>query len=198
LQEIFHQLSGYHLGGGTSNSGGDHVGRAEDLPDYVVASDGSRYPRAAAWCVDRLPARVVPGERRKTVGFIVGRDGKDVVVKSGEQPHPDPRIVKADVVGRMLLAAGFEQQNANFLSSHVEMKVAATMVKHKRWKIELVINNVPCPTKGANRLGCGDALDRYLSWENARTNEGKYSLTVHGTTAQGEPFSETYPRGEQA
>ncbi|MGH3519338.1 MAG: DddA-like double-stranded DNA deaminase toxin [Haloechinothrix sp.] len=73
---------------------------------------------------------------------------------------------------------------AKFLSSHVEMKVAARMIDQRVQHSELVINNVPCRSKGALRPGCHETLSRYLS-------KG-YTLTAHGTTQGGTPFSHTY------
>lgn len=76
-------------------------------------------------------------------------------------------------------------QLAALLSSHVEMKVAASMLQRGKQHSELVINHAPCGSQPHQQYsGCDQELERFLP-------EGR-SLTVHGTTQQGKWFSHTY------
>ncbi|HEX3784001.1 MAG TPA: DddA-like double-stranded DNA deaminase toxin [Pseudonocardiaceae bacterium] len=143
----------------------------------VQARDGSRYPAAAEWCVDLLPRRVrerQPGE--KTCGYVDGRltpfiSGRD----GGWTPKIEDRFAKLQIVTR---------EFADVVKSHVEMKVATMMIEEQRQHSELVINHSTCGSQPGRSPGCDQVLEPYLP-------KG-YTLTVHGTTQQGEPFSKTY------
>ncbi|WP_083822068.1 DddA-like double-stranded DNA deaminase toxin [Saccharopolyspora spinosa] len=50
-----------------------------------------------------------------------------------------------------------------------------------------MINHVPCGSQPGKKRGCDQVLERFLP-------KG-YTLTVHGTTQDGRPFSKTY-RGQ--
>jgi hypothetical protein len=141
------------------------------------ARDGSRYPLGAAWCIDDLPRRVRegrPGE--KTVGYV---DGSLTPFTSGRDgtwtPAIERRLADLRIVSR---------RTANFVSSHVEMKVATMMITQGRKRCEVVINHSPSGSQPNQLRGCDQVLGPYLP-------KG-YTLVVHGTTQQGEPFSRTY------
>jgi hypothetical protein len=73
------------------------------------------------------------------------------------------------------------------LENHVEMKVAQMMIHTGSRTGEVVINHVPCGSLPRQAIGCHQVLERYLP--------SGHTLTVHGTTQQGRPFSWTY-RGQ--
>jgi hypothetical protein len=143
----------------------------------VQARDGSHYPAAAEWCVDLLPRRVrerEPGE--KTCGYVDGRltpfiSGRD----GGWTPKIEDRFAELKIVTK---------EFGDVVKSHVEMKVATMMIHEQRQHSELVINHAPCGSQPGKPPGCDQVLEPYLP-------KG-YTLTVHGTTQQGEPFSKTY------
>ncbi len=70
------------------------------------------------------------------------------------------------------------------LSSHVEMKVAASMLSRGRTHSELVINHAPCGSQHDQARACHQAVEQFLP-------DG-HSLTVRGTTQRGKPFSRIY------
>ncbi|RBM15243.1 hypothetical protein DI005_28385 [Prauserella sp. PE36] len=142
----------------------------------VAAPDGSRYPTEAAWCVDMLPRRVRAGQAvDRTVGYA---DGSLVPLTSGQDGTWTPAI------RQRLTELGFPIQTVRRLGNHVELKAAAKMLLEGRKHSEVTINNEPCRARGRMLLGCQEVLPRYLP-------EG-HTLTVHGTTQRGEPFTETY------
>lgn len=144
--------------------------------DTVRAPDGSRYPAAAAWCVDELPRRVRELQpREKTIGYV---DGALIPFTSGIDGTWSPSIV------RRLTELGVRRLKADYLRAHVEMKVATMMIQEGRRHSELTINHVPCGSQPRQRNGCHQILELYLP--------RGCTLTVHGTTQQGEPFSHTY------
>lgn len=150
-------------------------------PLSVQHRDGSYYPANAAWAVDLLPRRVREGEEREqTVGRVVlagtfffgqmtsGRDGTWT-------PEIQRRLPALGIRVRMRL------------ENHVEMKVAQMMINTGNPTGEVVINHVPCGVRPQQAIGCHQMLERYLP--------SGYTLTVHGTTQQGLPFSWSY-RGQ--
>ena len=148
---------------------------ASRTTQVIAGPDGSRYPEQAAWCADVLPPRVKRGAQQRTVGYA---DGSYNRFTSGRDGTYSPQIRQG------LIDAGFYPDSADFLSSHVEMKAATDMIMQGKSESELVINNRPCQAAGPMLPGCDEALERYLP-------EG-YTLTVHGTTQEGEPFTRVY------
>lgn len=170
------------IGGGTSApaalavSGGGGGGGGGSVP-VVVAKDGSRYPDAAAGVVDALPRRVRSGTGAdKTVGFLDGAVGQPLTSGFDQTWSVEVR--------RNAVERGIPPQAARFLSAHVELKAAEQMIREGRQSSELVINNVPCDLQPGKGIGCEQAIERYLPAGS--------SLTVHGTTEDGNPFTRTY------
>lgn len=141
----------------------------------VQARDGSYYPLAAAWCVDLLPARVREGQGDKTVGYVNARLTPFVSGRDGSW---------TPMVERRLERLRFAEDLADFISSHVEMKVAIMMITCGMRVAELVINHMPCGSRPDQRTGCHQVLEHCLP--------RGYTLVVHGTTQRGEPFTATY------
>ncbi|QIZ37198.1 hypothetical protein FDZ84_24445 [Saccharopolyspora sp. ASAGF58] len=82
-------------------------------------------------------------------------------------------------------SVGLPGRIAERLSTHVESKVAAYMIQRGRQSSELVINHVPCGgSQPGQWSGCHQAVEQFLP-------KG-HTLTVHGTTQQGKPFSHAY------
>ncbi|SFO81695.1 SCP1.201-like deaminase [Amycolatopsis arida] len=141
----------------------------------VTAPDGSRYPEQGAWCADLLPPRVRVGQGDRTIGYV---DGSYHQFTSGLDDTYSPQI------WRRLMEKGVQEAAATFLSTHVELKVATDMIMRGKTDSELVINHQPCRARSPLRPGCDDVLEQYLP--------PGYTLTVHGTTDEGEPFTRTY------
>ncbi|WP_139273997.1 DddA-like double-stranded DNA deaminase toxin [Saccharopolyspora flava] len=156
---------------GNSTSGDDQAAQPS-----MTAPDGSRYPRAVGWAVDVMPRRVREGQGDRTVGYADGAVGQPFT--SGHDQTWTPLILER------ARAVGLPARFAGLLGSHVEMKVATAMIQRGRRHSELVINHVPCGSQAGQRPGCHQALEKYLP-------EG-HTLTVHGTTQGGEPYSHTY------
>ncbi|MGW5789130.1 DddA-like double-stranded DNA deaminase toxin [Saccharopolyspora sp. NPDC003752] len=156
-----------------ATSAGAAGGRAR----HVTAKDGSQYPPEAGAVVDVLPRRVREGKaREKTVGFVDGLVTSSFV--SGiDQTWTPAVLARAREVG-------ISRHFARFVSSHVEMKVAAMMTQTGKQHSELVINHVPCGSQPTQPPGCDQVIERFLP-------KG-FTLTVHGTTQAGRPFSKTY------
>ncbi|MFC5054315.1 DddA-like double-stranded DNA deaminase toxin [Saccharothrix xinjiangensis] len=145
----------------------------------VTGRDGSHYPVSAAWAVDLLPRRVRSGQPGEvTVGQVMINDRELGALSSGNDGTWSPAI------RRRMTALGI--RTAIKLDRHVEMKVAQMMVQTGATHGEVVINHSPCgsPPLPMTDNGCHQILPRYL-------RRGT-TLTVHGTTQDGEPFSETY------
>ncbi|MDQ3403248.1 MAG: hypothetical protein M3548_07620 [Actinomycetota bacterium] len=88
-------------------------------------------------------------------------DGKIHAIASG-------RDEDAVEVWRLLTAAGMRSTTEPMITNHVEMKVAARMVRQGAHHTEVAINNLPC----TGRFSCD-------TWLPVILPEG-YSLTVHG------------------
>ncbi|GLY52074.1 DddA-like double-stranded DNA deaminase toxin [Lentzea sp. NBRC 102530] len=144
--------------------------------EAVTAPDGSRYSSSSAWCLDLLPPRVVVNNDHKTVGYVAHAP---IPFVSGRDDTWTSEIVR-----RMRELGIATSSQRRFLSTHVELKVATMMVMQGRRHCEVTINHVPCRAGRIQPLGCHDVLSLYLP-------KG-YTLTVHGTTQQGEPLSQTY------
>lgn len=146
---------------------------------HAIARDGSRYPAQAQWAVDDLPRRVRRGaEGEKTVGRVRVDEADRGVMTSGRDGTWTPAVHAR--MARLGITTPLR------LGNHVEMKVAHLLVDTMAVRAEVVINHQPCGSPGF-RLGtsaCHQVLPRYLP-------RGK-TLTVHGTTADGEPFTHTY------
>lgn len=156
---------------GSGSPGSDASGSAHS----IEARDGSRYPVAAQWAIDEgLPARVERYSQRPTSGYIQ-YNGMPMAVRSGDDPF-------SDMVDERLRAVGVRRLGN--LRRHVEMKVAAMQVRQGIREQEIVINHAPCGSEQGGRGGCHAMLEPFLP--------SGYSLTVHGTTADGKPFSRTY------
>ncbi|GAA2999561.1 DddA-like double-stranded DNA deaminase toxin [Actinokineospora diospyrosa] len=111
--------------------------------------DGAHYPTESAWCAPRLPPRLGPdGTRAKTTGHIhhdhwpQPGDRRDTPIVSGTDPH------WTRLAEHGLVEAGVHRRNARFLSTHVEIKVAAMMIATAQRRVELTVNHVPCPDRG--------------------------------------------------
>jgi hypothetical protein len=141
----------------------------------VQACDGSRYPAAAAWCIDLLPSRVREGKGDKTVGYVNGLLARFTSGRDGAW---------APIIERRMQRLGFDEDLADFVSAHVEMKVATMLIVRGHRLGELVINHMPCGSRPDQRAGCHQVLAPYLP--------SGYMLVVHGTTQLGLPFSEAY------
>lgn len=147
------------------------------FPPAVLARDGSHYPAASAWCADFMPPRVIIGTRnQKTVGYVAE---SAVPFHSGLDDVWTPAVAR-----RMVELRIGSIQLVRVLRSHVEMKVATMMIAEGRKNCELTINHAPCPLGTPMQAGCDSVLERYLP-------KG-YTLTVHGTTQEGGPYSKTY------
>ena len=184
LREALHSVSGYHSGvapAGGSGVGGSgsrrsDPGSAPATPSPVTGPDGSQYPAAAGWAADIMPPRVRRGQpQQRTIGYT---DGQLEQFTSGNDQTWSPYVQER------LREHGTPLDVARRLKSHVELKVAARMVQRGQTHSDLVINHVPCGSEQGDAGGCHDTLRSFLP-------EGT-TLTVHGTTQQGNPYSHTY------
>lgn len=169
-------LQGAPSDSGGVSPGGTSGGGSAGAPPAVTAPDGSRYPDAAAGVVDAMEPRVRTGRGDKTVGIMDGAVGQPITSGSDESWSPEVR--------KNAVARGVSPQTARYLASHVEMKAAELMIREGRQHSELVINNVPCDLVPGKGIGCEQALEKYLPAGS--------TLTVHGTTHNGNPFTRTY------
>ncbi|MBQ0926739.1 DddA-like double-stranded DNA deaminase toxin [Saccharopolyspora endophytica] len=182
IESYIRDLEGASSGsvpGGATSHGGNSGGGANDggSPPTVQAPDGSYYPDAAAGVVDALPPRVRSGTGAdRTVGFMGGAVGQPITSGFDQTWSVE--------VQRNAVARGIAPRTARFLSSHVELKAAEKMIREGRQHSELVINNIPCELQPGKGIGCEQAIERYLPPGS--------SLTVHGTTQDGNPFTRTY------
>ncbi|MBB5159912.1 hypothetical protein BJ970_007512 [Saccharopolyspora phatthalungensis] len=168
------------IGAGASSAAGNTPPQPErpaapKPPPNAVGVDGSEYPAAAAWAVDEgLPPRVQRGAGSPTVGYV-RVNGLPTRVQSGADGF-------SDMVDQRLQEIGVRRPLD--LRRHVEMKIAAMMTRTGDQHQEVVINHAPCGSEPGQTRGCHDMLERFLP-------RGR-SMTVHGTTADGKPFSHTY------
>jgi hypothetical protein len=93
----------------------------------------------------------------------------------------DPLV--RQVKGRMV-SIGAPDTIISQIANHVEMKVAAMMVSRQAKRGEVTINNFPCGIDPERRDACHYALEPFLPRGS--------SLTVYGTTRNGQPFQQTY------
>lgn len=161
-----------------------HVGKSEtvDPPSTkttsVTAPDGSEYPVQAGWASDEgLPPRVRRGTNTPTVGYVKINDAP-LRVQSGEDGF-------SDMVDERLRELGVRRRSR--LRTHVELKVAAMLMRSSQRHQEVVINHAPCGSEPEQTRGCHEMLPMFL--------RAGHSLTVYGTTATGKPFSYTYRGG---
>lgn len=145
----------------------------------VRGRDGSEYPAAASWAAGEFLRRVRENQGDQTTGYVDGSLVEQFT--SGNDGTWTPYVRER---GRAL---GVPEAIMERLASHVELKAAARMIQRGQQHSELVINHVPCGSQPHQRPGCHQAVERFLP-------EG-HSLTVHGTTQQGKPYSHTY-RGQ--
>ncbi|MGP4016851.1 DddA-like double-stranded DNA deaminase toxin [Saccharopolyspora sp. 5N708] len=163
--------------GATADAGGAPGNPTQPAPRHAIASDGSHYPQEAAPVIDVLPRRVREKEAaEKTVGYVDGSVTNRFT--SGRDQTWTPAILAR------ARSVGLAPRLAAFVSSHVEMKVAAMMLQRGQRHSELVINHVPCGSQPNQPTGCDQVIERFLP--------AGYTLTVHGTTQTGRPFSKTY------
>lgn len=181
IERYIHDLEGAAPSGAAPGGGGEH-GDASPAPPKqlppVTSSDGSQYPAEAAWVADMMPRRVREGQQGgKTYGFVNGSLSDQFT--SGADGTWSPYVEER------MQRLGVKADTAKFFSRHVEMKVAAMMIQRGQQQSEVVINHVPCGSQPHHRSpGCHQALERFLP-------KG-HTLTVHGTTQQGKPYSHTY------
>lgn len=177
VEQYAFQLQGEVSGGGDLPGGGSAGGGAPKSPPPVEGPDGSKYPPDAAWAADIMPPRVKTGQpNQKTIGYADRELNQPFT--SGNDQEWSPRVQQR------LRERGIPLDMARRLKSHVELKVAARMIERGQTHSELVINHVPCGSQQGTTGGCHAALDKFLP-------EGT-TLTVHGTTPQGTPYSHTY------
>lgn len=161
--------------GAPSSASSGSTEPAQPAARHVTAPDGSEYPVEAAGVLPLLEPRVEVGSGRPTVGHgtIGGRPIGEM--RSG-------RDGLSERIEERVRAVGIRTRRA--LGNHVEMKLASLLVDSQTREGTIVINNAPCGSEPGSFPGCEQYLDRFLP-------QG-YSLTVHGTTAQGKKFSQTY------
>lgn len=121
-----------------------------------------------------LPSPVVPGAGQKTRGQWIGPDGAAHPVVSG-------RDNDADEADARLRDIGMPRKSAK--TGDVEIKLAMRMVREGIRHAVVLINNEPC----VGPFGC-DTLVPILLPEGA-------TLTVYGTTEQGEHIHTQYTGG---
>jgi hypothetical protein len=81
---------------------------------------------------------------------------------------------------------GFPLRRIAFLSNHVEVKAVVMMLQNHAREGAVTINHAPCGSEpdSRTRLGCHQSLSALLP--------AGHTLTVYGTTQNGEPFEHTY------
>ncbi|MFE2752120.1 DddA-like double-stranded DNA deaminase toxin [Actinosynnema sp. NPDC059335] len=121
-----------------------------------------------------LPPPVVPGAGQKTRGYWIGPDGTAQPIVSGRDDD-------ADAADARLRDMGMPRKSAK--TGDVEIKLATRMSREGIRHATVVINNEPC----VGPFGC-DTLVPILLPEGS-------TLTVYGTTEQGEPISKRYTGG---
>jgi hypothetical protein len=121
-----------------------------------------------------LPPPVVPGGGQKTRGYWIGSDGTARPVVSGRDDD-------ADAADARLRDMGMPRKSAK--TADVEIKFATRMVRDGIRHATVLINNEPC----VGPFGC-DTLVPILLPEGS-------TLTVYGTTEQGEPINKRYTGG---
>ncbi|SDD25221.1 DddA-like double-stranded DNA deaminase toxin [Actinokineospora iranica] len=188
----------YHLTGSPSRSFAtlfQDFTKAKALPvPHPQARDGAHYPPQTHWRARLMPDRhKKDGTRGKTVGWIHG-DNWPTPTSTEEIPVISGRHDQwFHVAEEGLLRNGHEIENSRFLASHVEIKVATMMIHTGRRHVEISINHAPCADKkrryGLPYPGCDTTLPRYLP--------AGATLTVHGTTEDGKPYTRTYTGNPQ-
>ncbi len=121
-----------------------------------------------------LPPPVVGNTGQKTHGRWIGPDGTVESIVSGRDEY-------AKAADTRLKEMGLPGPSAK--TGDVEIKLAARMIEEGIRHATVLINNVPC----VGRFGC-DTLVPILLPEGG-------TLTVHGTTEQGERFRKRYTGG---
>ncbi|MBP2338727.1 hypothetical protein JOF41_004905 [Saccharothrix coeruleofusca] len=156
----------------------DNSAPRQPQPPSVRQPDSGNPPAVPVEQVERLrrelPPPVMPGTGQKTCGYLLGADGTAQPVVSGR----DDDAAEAD---RRLRDMGMPRKSAR--TGDVEIKLAARMVRDGVRHATVLINNEPC----AGPFGC-DTLVPILLPEGA-------TITVHGTTEQGEPIRKRYAGG---
>lgn len=178
LRQALRATADHHLGSsGPAPPSAPSAGSAAPAasPPPVRAADGSEYPAAAAWAVrEGLPPRVRADTGTPTTGYV-HINGIPMRMQSGDDPY-------SDMVDERLRDLGVRRPGT--LRRHVEMKAAAMLARSGDQHQEIVINHAPCGSEPAATRGCHAILEPFLP-------AGR-SLTVHGTTADGAPFTHTY------
>jgi hypothetical protein len=147
-------------------------------PTSITNRHGDRYPPGAKK-TDQLPARVTtPGQRPPMVGYAY-IDGKDVGELTAGRLDPLVQQVR-----ERLTDLGAPREVMGRIANHVEMKVAAMMVARQAKHGEVTINNATCGLVSSRRESCHYSLEPFLPRGS--------SLTVYGTTSDGQPFQQTY------
>jgi hypothetical protein len=144
----------------------------------VTNRHGDRYPPGAN-NPDALPPRVTRRDLRSPMTGIVTIDGREMG-ELGATRH-DPW---AEQARERMTALGILPYVIDALYNHVEVKVVMAMIAMGARHGEVTINNSPCGSQPYPPFGCHQQLAELLP--AGRT------LTVYGTTADGEPFERTY------
>lgn len=177
LREALSATADHHLGssGPAPAPSGRSAPVSASARPTVRAADGSEYPAEAGADVVNLPPRVQARSNQRTVGQVT-LNGRPVgEIRSGNDAW-------SASVSRRLEALGLVLQRA--MHAHTEMKLAAMMVDTGATEGTVTINNVPCGSQAQQVPGCHQTLERFL--------RSGSTLTVRGTTEQGEPFAHTY------
>jgi hypothetical protein len=145
----------------------------------VTNSHGDRYPAHAAGLVEHLPPRVTPAAQQRTVG----------VARLGDRILP-AFISGYDPMWSEQARHRLEQiaVSPDILQSHVEIKLVALMIDTGQTHAQIAVNYTPCGVE-VRRFApdtCHRVLDDMLPVG--------YTLTVHGTTQDNQPFTWTYGR----
>lgn len=114
------------------------------------------------------------GSGQKTHGRWIGPDGAVQPIVSGKDPDSESADIRLERLGMPGRAAR---------AADVELKLAARMAREGIEHATVVINYTPC----RGRFGCDTLIPILLP-------EGS-TLTVHGVTAEGQPFRRQYTGG---
>lgn len=149
--------------------------RSPSAPPPARTASGTTTPEQIESLRGALPPRVPKPnpQNRKTHGRWIDASGTEHAIISGKDDD-------ADEAWRLLKCAGMPANREPVSTTHVEVKLAARMVRQGQRHVEVVINNRPCP----GPYGCDELLPVILP--------AGYSMTVRGPN-----YRKTYTGGEQ-